>query len=133
MMHKSNISEKVPILTKLPTIGGGCGGGGGWWFLIARFFNWISCNKGLKVKLLMFFFLFKLLRMECSRIRKTASFLTSHNKLNKYKIYIHGAWQMEPKCGNCWKLQLFEGKLLVFISYLSEMKTVSMFYNSSLF
>ena len=29
---------------------------GGWWFQIARFFNWISCNKGLKVKLLMFFF-----------------------------------------------------------------------------
>ena len=36
---------------------------------------------------------------------------------------------MEQKCGKCWKLQPFEGKLLVFISYLSEVKTVSMFYN----
>ena len=31
---------------------------------------------------------------------------------------------MEQKCGKCWKLQLSEGKLQVFISYLNEMKTV---------
>ena len=40
---------------------------------------------------------------------------------------------MEQKRGKCWKLQPFEGKLQVFISYLSETKTVSMFYNSYLF
>ena len=38
---------------------------------------------------------------------------------------------MEGKCGKCWKSPTFEGKLQVFISYLSEMKIVSMFYNSS--
>ena len=35
--------------------------------------------------------------------------------------------------GKCWKSQIFKGKLRVFISYLREMETVSMFYNSSLF
>ena len=40
---------------------------------------------------------------------------------------------MEQKPGECWKLQPFEGKLQVFISYLSETKTVSMFYNFYLF
>ena len=53
-----------------------------------RFFNWISCNKCLKAKISFFSFLrfFSLtpLRLECSRIRKIASFLTSH-KLKKYK------------------------------------------------
>ena len=34
---------------------------------------------------------------------------------------------------NVENLQIFEGKLRVFCSYLSEMKTVSMFYNSFLF
>ena len=43
--------------------------------------------------------------------------------------YIHRASRMERKCGKCWKLSIFEGKLQVFISYLSEMKIVSMFYN----
>ena len=45
------------------------------------------------------------------------------------KICIHGASWMEQKHGKCWKLPIFEGKLQVFISYLSEMKIVSMFYN----
>ena len=40
---------------------------------------------------------------------------------------------MERKRGKCLKSSIFEGKLQVFISYLSEMKIVSMFYNSSLF
>ena len=62
---------------------------------------------------------------------KTASFLTSH-RLNT-KICTHRASQMEWKCGKCWKSTIFEGKLQVFISYLSEMKTVSMYYNSFLF
>ena len=36
---------------------------------------------------------------------------------------------MEQKHGKCRKLQLFEGKLQVFISYMGKMKTISMFYN----
>ena len=40
---------------------------------------------------------------------------------------------MERKRLKCEKLPFFVGKLRVFISYLSEMKTVSMFYNFSLF
>ena len=31
---------------------------------------------------------------------------------------------MEGKRGKCWKLPIFEGKLQVFFSYLSEMKTI---------
>ena len=36
---------------------------------------------------------------------------------------------MEQKHGKCWKLPIFEKKLWLFGSYLSEMKSVSMFYN----
>ena len=55
-------------------------------FLLVRFFNRISCNKHLKVKILHFFtrFLFHPLGLECSRIRKIALFLTSQ-RLKKYK------------------------------------------------
>ena len=83
-------------------------------FLIVRFFNWISCNKGLKAKISCFFLCFfclNLLGLECSRIRKTTSFLPSHRpKLQE--------------CGKCCKSPIFEGNLQVFISYVSEMKTV---------
>ena len=41
------------------------------------------------------------------------------------QIWIHRASRMEQKCGKCWKLPIFEGKLRVFFSYLSEMKIVS--------
>ena len=40
---------------------------------------------------------------------------------------------MEWKHGKCWKSPILEGKLRVFISYLSKMRIASMFYNSSLF
>ena len=56
-------------------------------FVIVKFFNWIFCNKGLKAKISCFssyFSCLTLLRLKCSRIRKTASFLTSH-RLKKYK------------------------------------------------
>ena len=46
------------------------------------------------------------------------------------KICIHGASPMEQKCGKCWKSPIFEGKLQVFISYLTEMKKV---YSITLF
>ena len=97
-------------------------------FPLVRFFNQISCSKGLKAKISHFFtcfFCLNSLRLECSRCRKTASFLT--------KICIHGTSWMERKHGKCWKLPIFEGRLWIFISYLSEMKTVSMFCNSCLF
>ena len=48
-------------------------------FLIFEFFNWISCNKSLKGKVLCFFFCFfylTFLGLECFRSRKTASFQT---------------------------------------------------------
>ena len=56
-------------------------------FLLVRFFNWISCNKGLKAKISRFFtcfFCLTPLGLECSRSRKTTSFLASH-RLKKYK------------------------------------------------
>ena len=56
-------------------------------FLIVRFFNQISCNKGLKAKISCFFscfFCLTPLGLESSSSRKTASFLTSH-RLKKYK------------------------------------------------
>ena len=40
---------------------------------------------------------------------------------------------MEQKRGNFENRQFLKGKLRFFLSYLSKMKTVSMFYNSSLF
>ena len=36
---------------------------------------------------------------------------------------------MEGKRGKSWKSPIFEGNLQVFISHLSEMKIISMFYN----
>ena len=67
-------------------------------FLLVRFFNWISCNKDLKAKISRFFtcfFCLTPLRLECSRSRKTASFLTSHT-LKKHKnlhpgVFTNGA------------------------------------------
>ena len=54
-------------------------------FLQVRFFNRISCNKGLKAKISLYiFFLFNPLKLECFRSRKTPLFLTSH-RLKKYK------------------------------------------------
>ena len=92
--------------------------------LIVRFFNRISCNKDLKAKFSYFFscLLFDFLRLECSRIRKTALFL------KKYKNLHPRSFTMEWKRGKCWKSLIFESKLRVFISYQSEMKTVSIMY-----
>ena len=56
-------------------------------FLLVGFFNWISCNKGSKAKISCFFvcfFCLTPLRLECSRSRKMASFLTSQ-RLKKYR------------------------------------------------
>ena len=101
-------------------------------FLLVRFSNQISCNKGLKAKISCFFLFFLFHpRLECSRIRETALFLTSC-RLKKFKNLHPWSFMNEQKCGKCWKSLLSEGKLQVFFSYLSEMKTVSMFYISSL-
>ena len=43
---------------------------------------------------------------------------------------------MERKCGKCWKSPIFEGKLRVFISYLSEMKivcSITLLYSSTFY
>ena len=95
-------------------------------FLLVRFFIWISCNMGLKAKILCFLCFFSLtpLRLECSRSRKTASFLMSP-RLKKYKnlnpwSFMNGV----RKHGKCGKSSIFDGKLWVII-YLSEMKIVS--------
>ena len=103
-------------------------------FLLVRFFNQISCNKGLKAKILCFFLFFLFNPPEtgmfqnqkehficditqAEEIQKSAS--TEFHKWSKNMVNVENR-QFEK--GNC-----------VFFSYLSEMKTVSMFYNSSLF
>ena len=98
--------------------------------LLVRFFNQISCNNGLKAKIsCLCFFCFTSLRLECFRSRKTALFLMSH-WLKKYKnlhpqSFTNGAktWY-KVKIANFWRK---------IASYLSEMKTISMFCNLSLF
>ena len=52
------------------------------------------------------------------------------------KIYIHESSRMEQKCGKCWKLPIFEGKLQVFISYLTKMKivySITLLYSSTFY
>ena len=98
-------------------------------FLLVRFFSLISCNKCLKAKISHFVF-FCLTPWDWN-IWEAERPLCSwpHIYWRNTKICIYEASQMEQKCGKCWKLPIFEGKLQVFISYLSEMKIVSMFYN----
>ena len=49
------------------------------------------------------------------------------------KICIHRASRMEQKFGKCWKSSIFEGKLQVFISYLSEWNENSQYVQSLFF
>ena len=68
-------------------------------FLIVRFFNWISCNKGLKAKISCFFLCFFCLthlRLECWRIRKTASFQT----FQTWRSRRHIGWRNTKICIN---------------------------------
>ena len=106
-------------------------------FLIVRFFNWIACNKGLKLKISCFshvFFLFNPLPWDWNVLESERLLCSWHHlSWRNTKICILRASWMERKRGKCWKSPIFEGKLRVFVSYLSEMKTVSMFCNSSLF
>ena len=107
-------------------------------FLLVGFFNWISCNKSLKAKISHFFTCFFCLNPRGWNVLEAERLLCSwrhigHIGWRNTKICIHGASWMEQKCVKCWKSPIFEGKLWVFISYLSEMKIVSMFYNPSLF
>ena len=99
-------------------------------FLLVRFFNWISCNKTFKAKILCFFlYLYCLtpLRLECSRIRKTALFLTSY-RLKKCKIpALTELHKWNEDVVNFKNLQFLKGGCEFLISYLSKMKTVSMF------
>ena len=104
-------------------------------FLLVRFFNQISCNKGLKAKISCFltcFFCLTPLRLECSRSRKTALFLTSH-RLKKYKnlhpwSFTNGAKTCEitPVCFyNSFILALFTAcfYLFLFWRYLNSSMT----------
>ena len=102
-------------------------------FLTVRFFNRISCNKGLNAKISRFFtcfFCLTPLGLECFRSRKTASFLTSHGPM-KYKnlhprSFTNGAKTWMLKIANfCRKIASFY--------QLSEWNENGMFYNCSLF
>ena len=77
---------------------------------------------GLKTKISCFFssfFCLNPLRLECSKMRKTASFQTSHRLRRNTKIYIHKML----KSANFWRETA---------SFYQFMKTVSMFYVFSL-
>ena len=103
-------------------------------FLLVRFFNWISCNKDLKAKISCFLRVFSVYPPWGWNVLGAERPLCSwhHIGWRNTKICTHGASRMERKPGKCWKLPIFEGKLRVIISYLSKMRIVSMFYNSSL-
>ena len=101
-------------------------------FLVVIFFNWICCNKSLKAKISCFFSCFFLFNPPWGwSVIESERALPSwrHIGWRNTKICIHEASWMERKRGKCWKLPIFEGKLRLFFSYLSEMKKVSMFYN----
>ena len=94
-------------------------------FLLVKFFNQISCNKGLKVKILCFFLCFFCLTPLFSlpsppgglNVRAPGRPLCSwrHIAWRNTKICVHGASWIDRKRGKCWKMQLFESKLRVFI------------------
>ena len=99
-------------------------------FLLVKFFNQILCNKGLKAKISCFFLCFfgagkfKLQKnhfvldiTKAEEIQKSAS-----TELHKWSKNVGNV-------ENCNFLKVNCGFLLI---NLSEMKTVSMFYNSSL-
>ena len=97
-------------------------------FLLVKFLNWISCNKGLKTKISRFFiYMFFLFNPpEAGMFWEAERPLRSwrHIGWRNAKICIYGASWMEGKYDKCWESQIFEGKLWVFISYLSEMKII---------
>ena len=71
-------------------------------FLLVRFFNRISCNKGLKAKISRFFtcfFCLTPLGLECSRSRKTALFLmmSGRNRL-KNTVNIENGQFLKENC-----------------------------------
>ena len=103
-------------------------------FLLVTFSNRISCNKGLKAKISRFFMFFCVNPWGWNVLGAERPLRSWHHiGWRNTKICIHKASEMEQKRGKCWKSPIFEGKLRVFISCLSKMRIVSMFYNSSLF
>ena len=84
-------------------------------FPLVKFFNLISCNKGLKANISCFFlvfFVFSPIKLECSRIRKTALFLTPH-RLRKYQKSVYTELHEWSENVKCWKSPIFEGKLAI--------------------
>ena len=90
-------------------------------FLLVKFFNQIFCIKGLKAKIScffsFFFFLFNLCGAGKFKLQKDHFVLevTKAEEIQK---------SASTELHECWKLQLFEGKLQSFISYLSEMNSL---------
>ena len=87
-------------------------------------------KKGLKAKVSRFFYVFFLFNppwgwnvLEAERPLRSWRHIGWRNT----KICIRGASRMERKRGQCWKSPIFEGKLQVFISYLTKIKIVSVF------
>ena len=84
-------------------------------FLLVRFYNRISCHKGFKVKIsffFMFFFCLTPLKPECSRSRKTRAEEIQKSASTGLHEWSENVVSVEHR--------------QFFISYLSEMKTVSM-------
>ena len=105
-------------------------------FLIVRFFYWISCNKGLKAKISIFFACFFVFFLFLSppwgrNVLESERLLCSwhHIGWRNTKICIHWSFRWERKRGKCWKLPIIEEKLWAFLSHLSEINTISIFYN----
>ena len=107
-------------------------------FLLVKFFNRMSCNKGLKTKISGFFMWFFCLTPWGWNVLEAERPLRSwrHRGWRNTKICINRASWLEWKHGKCWKLSVFEGTLRVFISYLSEMKIVcciTLLYSSTFY
>ena len=104
--------------------------------LLVRFFNRISCNKGLKAKISRFFrcfFLFNPLEAGMFQKQKDRFVpdITLTQEIQKSaSVELHKWSKSMVNVENC---KFLKENCKFFISYPSEMKIVSMFCNSSLF
>ena len=105
-------------------------------FLLVRFFNRISCNKSLKIKISRFLHVHSVpWGWNVLGAERPLRFWR-HVGWRNTKICIHRASRMKRKRGKCWKPPIFEGKLLVFICYLREMKiacSITLLYSSTFY
>ena len=105
--------------------------------LLVKFFNQISCYKDLKAKISCFFLVFFLFNPPAAGKAKLQKGHFVFDVTQAEEIQKSASTELQKWSENVVNVEncifFFEGKLQLFISYLSEMKTVSMFYNSSLF